>query len=164
MPQKHTRRFENTPKGRNSNAQVFDLPGKRKRHDASLSNTEAECRDDTRPLLSPNTKRQKLTPKHGDTTLKDIHHNIDEDAWSVEYAGSINMIVNCLGGYTFHVVTPQHWGEHVITTTSARKITIANRAEARGSIPNRKWREPLDLGRYLAPGQKVADIWVQGAI
>ncbi|KAH8656923.1 hypothetical protein BGZ61DRAFT_486419 [Ilyonectria robusta] len=164
LPQKYTGLVKKPPQDRNDNTQVSNLPEKRKRHVHWSSDTEAECRDDTRPLLSPNTKRQKLTPKHDDTSLEDIDPNIDEDVWSVEYAASENTIVNCPGGYTFHIETPQHWGEHVIITTSARKITIVNRAEARGSLPIRDYRNPVDLGRYLAPDRKVANIWVRGAI
>lgn len=164
LPQKLTWRFGEPPKDRNNNAQVSDLPEKRKKRVHLSSDTESECSDDTRPPLSPNTKRQKLTPKHDDTSLDCIDPNIDEDAWSVEYGASIYTIVKCPGGYTFQIETPYHWGKHVITTTSAKKITIINGAEAQGSLPIRHYRHPIDLGRYLAPNKKAANIYVSGAI
>ncbi|KAH6982592.1 hypothetical protein EDB80DRAFT_691778 [Ilyonectria destructans] len=131
LPQKHTGRFENTPQDRNNNAQVSNLSEKRKRHVHWSSNTESECRDDTGPLLSPKTKSQKLTPKHGSTNREDKASDMDEDTWSVEHVAPEEMEVNCPGGYKFHLQVPKHWGKDIITSTSATKMTIANRTEAR---------------------------------
>lgn len=94
--------------------------------------------------------------------VTDNRSGMDEDTWSVEYAGPGNMTLLCPGAYIFHMTAPRHWGEHIIIATSARKIVIANRAEARA--PEGIMRDTMDLSRRLAPGQKVAHISVSGGI
>ncbi|KAH6957836.1 hypothetical protein BKA56DRAFT_624465 [Ilyonectria sp. MPI-CAGE-AT-0026] len=165
LSQEHTGRFEKPPKDRNNNAQVSNLPEKSKKRVHWSSDTEAECRDDTQPLLSPNTKRQKLTPKHGSTSQEDKASDMDEDTWSVEHVGPEEMEVNCPGGYKFHLQVPKHWGKDIITSTSATKMTIANRAQARSQIyKGFNVRSLLDPDYSSTIGQKEVYISTTGYI